>query len=145
MYPVEADTQVISIRQPYAVEHTTLISKQFHASTGCYINKTFILYTIHRHKIHEQSKFPRSFIFVFNSRIDSLYLADWGKLFQSRHALKNTEFMPYEVDFTAGNLSKGPFLILYVMFLETKYDHINSRFRLFKDLKTSHIKARKCL
>ena len=28
------------------------------------------------------------------------------------------------------------------MFLKTKYDHINSGFRLFKDLKTSHIKAR---
>ena len=42
MYPVEADTKVISMRQPYAVEHTTLISKQFHASRGYYINKTFI-------------------------------------------------------------------------------------------------------
>ena len=27
------------------------------------------------------------------------------------------------------------------MLLKTKYDHINSGFRLFKDLKTSHIKA----
>ena len=27
------------------------------------------------------------------------------------------------------------------MFLKTKYDHINSGFRLFRDLKTSHIKA----
>ena len=51
------------------------------------VHKTFILYTIHRDNIHEQSKFPRSFIFVFNSTIDSLYLIDWGKLFQSRHAL----------------------------------------------------------
>ena len=75
-------------------ERTTLISKQFHASTGCYINKTFLLQTIHRHKIHEQSVFPRSFIFVFNSRIDSLYLADRGKLSQSRHALNSTEFIP---------------------------------------------------
>ena len=54
--------------------HTTRISKQFHASTERYINETFILHTIH--KIHEQSIFPRSFIFVFNSRIDSLYLID---------------------------------------------------------------------
>ena len=45
------------------------------------------------------------------------------------------------MDFAAaGNLSKGPFLILYVTFLKTKYDHINSGFRLFQDLKTSHIK-----
>ena len=28
------------------------------------------------------------------------------------------------------------------MFLKTKYDHINSGFRLSKDLKTSHIEAR---
>ena len=49
--------------------------------------------------------------------------------------------MPYEVDLAAGNLNKGPFLMLYVMFWKTKYDHINSGFRLFKDLKTSHIKA----
>ena len=77
------------------------------------------------------------------STIDSLYLIDWDKLFQSRHALNNTEFMPQEVDLAAGNLSKGPFLILNVMFLKTKYDHINSGFRFFKDLKTSHIKARK--
>ena len=69
----------MSMWQPYVVEHTTLLSKQFHASTGCYINKTFILYTIHRRKIHEQSIFPRPFIFVFNSRTDSLYLTDWGK------------------------------------------------------------------
>ena len=47
MYPVEGDTKVISMQQPCAVEYTTWISKQFHASTGCYINKTFILYTIH--------------------------------------------------------------------------------------------------
>ena len=94
IYPVETDTKIISMRQPSAVEHTTMIPKQFHASTGCYIIKTFILYTIHGHKMHEQSIFPRSFIFVFNSRIDSLYLPDWGKLFQSRHALNNTEFMP---------------------------------------------------
>ena len=50
--------------------------------------------------------------------------------------------MPKNVDLAAGNLSKGPFCA-YVMFLKTKYDHINSGFRLFKDLKTSHIKARK--
>ena len=94
MYPVEADTKVISVRQSYAIEHTTLTSKQFHESTGCYISKTFILYIIHRHKINDQSIFPRSSIFVFNSRIDSLYLTGWEKLFQSRHALSNTEFMP---------------------------------------------------
>ena len=81
MCPVEANAKVISMWKPYAVEHTTLTSKQFHAFPACYINKTFILYTIHRHKIHEQSIFPRSFIFVFNSKIDSLYLTDWGKLF----------------------------------------------------------------
>ena len=106
------------------------------------MNKTFVLYTIHRHKIYEQSIFHRSFIFVFNSTIDSLYLIDFGKLFEISHALNNTEFMPCEVDFAAGNLSKGPFLILYVMFLKTKCDDINSGFRLFKDLKYSHIKAR---
>ena len=52
IYPVETDTKIISMRQPSAVEHTTMIPKQFHASTGCYIIKTFILYTIHGHKIH---------------------------------------------------------------------------------------------
>ena len=31
------------------------------------------------------------------------------------------------------------------MFLKTRYGHINSGFRLFKDLKTSHIKQRTCL
>ena len=77
---------------------------------GCYINKTFILYSIHLYKIHEESTFPRSFIFDFSSRIDSTYLIDWGKLIQSRHALNNTEFMQKEVDIAAGNLSKGPFL-----------------------------------
>ena len=51
--------------------------------------------------------------------------------------------MPLEVDFAAGNLGKGPFLILYVMFLKTEYDRINSGFRSFKDLKTSRIKAGK--
>ena len=29
-------------------EHTTMISKQLHAFTECYINKTIILYTIQR-------------------------------------------------------------------------------------------------
>ena len=93
MYPVEAVTNLISMRQPHdamSMPH----SKQFHASTGRYISKSFILYPTHRHKIHEQSIFPRFFIFVFNSAIDSLYLTDWGKLFQSKHALNNTEFMP---------------------------------------------------
>ena len=69
----------MSMWQPYVVQHTTLLSKQFHASTGCYIYKTFILYTVHGRKIHEQSTFPRPFIFVFNSRTDSLYLTDRGK------------------------------------------------------------------
>ena len=63
MYPVDADTEVISMWKAYAVEHTTLTPK------WCHIKKTFVLYTIHRHKIHEQSLFSRSFIFVFNSRI----------------------------------------------------------------------------
>ena len=48
MYTLETDTKVISMRQPYAVEHTTLTSKQFYASTVCCINKTFILYTIYQ-------------------------------------------------------------------------------------------------
>ena len=94
MYPVEAGTKVMSMRQPYAVEHTILTSKQFHAFTGYYINKTFILYTIHGYKIHAQSTFPRSFIFAFNSRIDSLYLADWGKLFQSVSCLRGKDLGP---------------------------------------------------
>ena len=93
MYPVEAVTNLMSMRQPHA-EHTTLISKQFHASPGRYISKSLILYPTHRHKIHGQSIFSRFFIFVFNSAIDSLYLTDWGKLFQSKHALNNTELMP---------------------------------------------------
>ena len=64
MHSLKADTKV---------EHTTLTSKQFHVFVGCYINKTFDLCTIQRHKIHEQSTFSRPFIFVFNSRIDSLF------------------------------------------------------------------------
>ena len=124
-------------------KHTTLISRQVHASTGWI--KLLFFKLVHWHKIHAQSIFPRSFIFVFNSAIVSLYLTDWGKLFQSRHALNHTEFIPLEVDFAAGNLGKGPFLILYVMFLKTEYDHINSGFRSFKDLKTSRIKAGKWL
>ena len=36
MYPLEADTRLISIRKPYAVEYTTLTSKQLHPSMGCY-------------------------------------------------------------------------------------------------------------
>ena len=75
-YPVEVDTKVIPIWKPYAVEHTTLTSKQFHASIRWDMNKSFILYYIHRLKIHEQSILSRSFSFVFNSRIDSRYLAD---------------------------------------------------------------------
>ena len=105
--------------------------------------KKLILYTMHRHNTHETPIFARSFVFVFNSTKDSLCLIDWDKLFQSRHVLNTTEFMPQEVDFAAGNVSKGPFLILHVMYLKTKYDHINLGFRLFKDWKTSHIKARK--
>ena len=92
MYPVEVVTKVISMWQPYALELTTLISEQFYACTRCYINKNFILYAIHRHKRHKIA--PRSFIFVYNSRIDSFYLTDWEKLFQSIHALKNTKFIP---------------------------------------------------
>ena len=80
IYRLEADTKVISMWQPYPVDHTISTSKQFHATTGCYINKTFLLCTIHWHKIHEQSIFPRSFISVFNSRINLPYLTDWGKL-----------------------------------------------------------------
>ena len=94
MCPVEADTKVISTWQPYAIEHIALILKKFYASTGCYINKTSILYCFHRHKIHKQSIFPRPFIFVCNSRTGSLHLTDLGQLFQSRHTLNNTDFMP---------------------------------------------------
>ena len=65
-------------------------------------------------------------------------------MFLNRLALNNTGFMLEKVDFATGNPSKGPFLILYVMFLKTKDDHMNSGFRLFKDLKTSPIKARNC-
>ena len=61
IYHVETDTKVISMWQPY----TAMSIPQVHASTGYYINKNFILYTIHEHSI-----FPRSFIFVFNSTID---------------------------------------------------------------------------
>ena len=89
MYPVEADNKAICSH-----EHIILITKQFHVSTGCYINKTFIFYTIHQRKIHEQSIFPRSFILFFDSRIDSVYLTDRGKLVRSKHALNNTEFIP---------------------------------------------------
>ena len=70
---VEAD-KVISMRQPY-----TTGAYRIDIKTGSCIhrmNKTFILYTLHRHEIHEQSIFPKSFIFVFNSTIDSLYLID---------------------------------------------------------------------
>ena len=63
MYLVEADT--INAAAICTHEHTTLLSKRFHSSTGCCINKTFVLYTIHRHKTHEQSIFLRSFILVF--------------------------------------------------------------------------------
>ena len=76
MYPVEADNKAICSH-----ERIILITKQFHVSTGCYINKTFIFYTIHQHKIHEQSILPRSFILFFDSRIDSVYLTGRGKLF----------------------------------------------------------------
>ena len=78
MYPLEEDFKVISMRQPFAVELTTLKSKQFHSSMRCCISKTFILCTIHRDKIHEQPIFPRAFIFVLNSRIVSVYLTKWG-------------------------------------------------------------------
>ena len=73
-YPLEADTKV-NAAAICSHEHTTLKSKQFHASAGCYLNKTFILCN-KIHEIHEQSIFPRSSIFVFNSTIDSLYLTD---------------------------------------------------------------------
>ena len=51
-------------------------------------------------------------------------------MFQSKHALNNTDFMSKEVDFAAGNPSEGPFLILYVMFLKTKYNNIKSGFKI---------------
>ena len=92
--------------------------------------------TIHRYRI--QSIFSRSLIFAFNSRIDSLHSTDWGKRLQSRHALKTLNLchrksiLQQVSSAISGNL---------VMLLKTKYDHINSRFRLFKELKTSDIKA----
>ena len=43
---VEADTSDINAAA-IAVEHTILTSKEFHASTSCFINKTFIFCTIH--------------------------------------------------------------------------------------------------
>ena len=46
MYTLKADTKVISMGQPHAIEHNTLTSKQFHACTGCYINKTFIFFAL---------------------------------------------------------------------------------------------------
>ena len=62
IYPVEADTKVISMWQPYTV-----------MSIPHWYQNRFM----HPH-----------------STIDSLYLIDWSKLFQSRYALNNTEFMP---------------------------------------------------
>ena len=49
MYHVEPDTKVILMRQPYHIDIKTVSC--IHRG---YINKTFILYTIHRHKIHGQ-------------------------------------------------------------------------------------------
>ena len=57
------------------------------------MNKTFILYTIHRHKIHEQSIFPRSFIFVFNSIIDSLFTI-FNRLGQAVPKHNNEQSLP---------------------------------------------------
>ena len=94
MYIEEENTKVVSIQQPYTVEHITLTSKKFHASMVCYRIKIFIFCTIYQHKIHEQLVFPRSLIFVFNSRKYLLYLTDWPNLIQSRYALNNTELMP---------------------------------------------------
>ena len=46
MHTLKADTKVISMGQPHAIEYNTLASKQFHACTGCYINKTFIFFAL---------------------------------------------------------------------------------------------------
>ena len=94
IYHLEADTKAIQYQwgshtHPRAYQIDIKIGSCIHR-----VNKTFSLYAIHRHKIHEQPIFPWSFISVFNLTIDSLYLIDWGKLFQSRHALNNTRFMP---------------------------------------------------
>ena len=52
-YPLQAHSKVVSLRQPYAVEDTTLTSTPCHASTICYIYENFILCSVHRHKVHE--------------------------------------------------------------------------------------------
>ena len=77
MYPLEAETKAISMRQPYAVDHATVTPKQLYAFTGCRINKTFILALFIDIKyMNSQCFLYLSFIFVFNSRIDLLYLTD---------------------------------------------------------------------
>ena len=47
MYPVEAETKVISMLQLFAVEHTTLTSKQSKVVifTGCYIEIRFTVFS----------------------------------------------------------------------------------------------------
>ena len=104
-----------------------------------------LIILFHWYKIQEQSIFSGTFSFVFNSKINSLSLTDQRTTFHNRHALNDTEFEQQYIDFAAGSLSKGPFLILHFMFLKIKHDHINSAFTLLKNLKTSHIKPLKCL
>ena len=52
--------------------------------------------------------------------------------------------MPQDVDFASGSFSNGPFLILYVIFLNRKKGHINSGLELLKLLKTWHINVQRC-
>ena len=93
IYIVETDTAVMSMQQPYAVEHTTLISKKFHASAGCYINKTFIFYPIHRHKVSEQSIFEQLIRDNNEISVHQRHLrASVCEVFKSLKNL-NTEFM----------------------------------------------------
>ena len=83
----------MSMQQPYAVEHTTLISKKFHASAGCYINKTFIFYPIHRHKVSEQSIFEQLIRDNNEISVHQRHLrASVCEVFKSLKNL-NTEFM----------------------------------------------------
>ena len=63
MYPLEADIKMISVRRPYAVEHTTFTSKQFHAFTGCYINEIFIL-ALFIHVKYMNSQYFQNLLFL---------------------------------------------------------------------------------
>ena len=63
MYPLEADTKMISMRQQYAVEHTTFTSKEFHVFKGCYINEIFIL-ALFFHVKYMNSQYFQNLLFL---------------------------------------------------------------------------------